>query len=393
MIRFGAVGDTAFHNHTAEEMLAKGVDWPFEKMQEHLDRADVLFGNLECPFLPDDFPEEEIDPRAMLCNVSASEGAGALKRAGFDFLCLANNHVLDLGSRGLDYTREVLAAEGFQSGGVGDSQEEARQMVTMEKGGITLGFLCYAEDNNYSLGHTNPGPAYYTLDAVREDVAAARGKVDVVIVSIHADIEFMPTPSVPRLEISRKIAESGAHVILEHHPHVPQGVEMVNGCLIAYSLGNFVFNVHTDDYMRNNGPHTGHSFFLLADLSPDGVQSFERVPFTIPEPPEQRPTPLEGAEQEEMLRYLADLDAMLQDAEFVKNTWRETAMRMLRSYLSRLPNYEAEDLIEQFVGRLCLVAENRSWMEEVLAMGREAWEKQQQERDPYHRPHYRFTRE
>jgi poly-gamma-glutamate synthesis protein (capsule biosynthesis protein) len=35
-----------------------------------------------------------------------------------------------------------------------------------------------------------------------------------------------------------------------HHPHVPQGIEMHRGGLIAYSLGNFVFDAHTSRYMR-----------------------------------------------------------------------------------------------------------------------------------------------
>jgi hypothetical protein len=144
--------------------------------------------------------------------------------------------------------------------------------------------------------------------------------------------------------------------------------------------------------MKNNGPHTAHSFLLLAEVGKDGVRSFERVPFEIGEPPEERPAPLEGAARDGMLAYLADLDAKLKDDEFVRRTWRAVAKNLLATYIKRAAERGADGVLEELVGRLCLVRENRTWMEEILAMGREHWEAQQRERDPLHRPHYRFAK-
>ncbi len=389
-ITFGAVGDIAFSGHTGERMLEHGPDWPFEKMLPGLRRADLLFGNMESVAIPDDYPREKIDPRGLVSLVPGPDGGAALRRAGFDFMNMAANHVLDAGRVGMDYTRKCLEDAGVVTGGVGCSQEEARELKAVERGGATFGFLCYGEDNNYTLGHTGPSCAYYELETVLEDVERHRGEVDVLVVSIHADIEFMPTPSVPRLQNSREIARAGADIVLEHHPHVPQGVEMVGGSLVAYSLGNFIFNAHTSDYMEGNGPHTGHSFLLLAEVGKDGVRSFERVPFEIQEPPEQRPAPLEGPARDEMLRYLAGLDGRLKDDEFVLRTWREVAKKHLAIYIKRAAEGDPEGVIEELVGRLCLVAENRAWMEEILRMGRERWEAQKRIKDPLHRPHYRF---
>ena len=284
-ITFGAVGDIAFSGHTGERMLEHGPDWPFERMLPELRRADLLFGNMESVAIPEDYPREEVDPRGLVSPVPGPEGAAALRRAGFDFMNMAANHVLDAGSVGMDHTGKCLEGAGIATAGVGCSQEEARALRTLEKGGVLFGFLCYGEDSNYTLGHTDPSHAYYEPEAVIEDVERHKGEVDVLVVSIHADIEFMPTPSVPRLRASREIARAGARIILEHHPHVPQGVEMVDGALVAYSLGNFAFNAHTSGYMKGNGPHTAHSFLLLAEVGKEGVRSFERVPFEIQEPP------------------------------------------------------------------------------------------------------------
>ena len=390
-ITFGAVGDIGLYGKIGEEMVARGADWPFEKMREHLERADVLFGNMESVVVPPDYPEGEVDPAGLVSPFSGEECAAALKRAGFDFLNLAANHVLDAGVVGMDHTTQVLEDAGLVTAGVGRTQEEARGLAVVEGRGVTLGFLCYCEDTNYSLGTRGPCHAYYTLETVLEDVREHKRDVDVLVVSIHADIEFMPTPSVPRLRNFREIARAGADIILGHHPHVPQGCEMADGCLIAYSLGNFVFPAHSSDYMKGNAPHTGHSFLLLVEVAKDGVRSFERVPFEIKEPPEERPAPLKGKAREEMLNYLAELDAYLKDDAFVLKTWRERAKGLLATYIKRAAEADLDNVIDEFVGRLCLTAENRSWMDEILAMGREAWEAQKKETDPLHRPNYRFT--
>lgn len=391
-ITFGAVGDIAFHASIGQEMLAKGVDWPFEKMRTVLSRADVLFGNMESVFIPPDYPADQVDPAGLISSVPASAGAQALKRAGFHFLNLAANHVLDAGPVGMEYTRMCLEEAGLATAGAGATQKEARKLRVLTVKGITFGFLCYCQDNNYTLGQPGPAPAYYVPETVLADVARHKAGVDVLVVSIHSDIEFMPTPSVPRLRDSRRIAHAGADIILEHHPHVPQGIEMVDGCLVAYSLGNFIFDAHTSEYMKGNGPHTAHSFVLLAEVDKDGVRSFERVPFEIVEPPEERPRPLAGEARDQMLRYLAELDARLTDEEFVRRTWREVARRHLASYIKRAAERDVDRVIEELVGRLCFVSENRDWMDEILAMAREHWQARQQRIDPLHRPHYVFAK-
>jgi len=59
-------------------------------------------------------------------------------------------------------------------------------------------------------------------------------------------------------------------MVLSHHPHVIQAVEYYKGRLIAYSLGDFVF----DHYSRK----TGEAFILDAKLGPDGVTDVKATP-------------------------------------------------------------------------------------------------------------------
>jgi len=385
---FGAVGDVNLARECGEQVREHGPDWPFELMRPYLEKADLLFGNMESIVLPADYPDEQIEPGTL---VTKFDGTAALERGGFDLMNMAANHVLDGGHVGMFHTQALLEGRGIATAGVGRTQEQARQMRVLEVGGVRFGFLCYCEDNNYTLGTTGPSHAYYTPEAVLEDIARHRDEVDVLVVSVHADLEFMETPSVPRREGFRRIARAGADMVLGHHPHVPQGVELVDGSLIAYSLGNFYFSAHTSPYMRDNGPHTAHSFLLLVEVSAEGVRSFERVPYEILQPPNQRPVPLAGSAAEQMLAYLQELDKKVLDDEIVQRNWREIALKHLEVYLDRIRQMDNARVLAETLGRLLLVAENAGWTREVLEAVREIWTEQQRRIDPLHRPNYAFT--
>ena len=127
---------------------------------------------------------------------------------------------------------------------------------------------------------------------------------------------------------------------------------------------------------------------VIDGVGPDGVAGFERVPVAIRPPPEQRPVPLEGAAAEEMLAYFDRLDRLAADDEAVARNWREIALRHLETYLNRAKEQDVDDLLEDTLGRLLLVAENRNWVDEVFAAVQENWGRQAARIDPLHRPQF-----
>ena len=120
------------------------------------------------------------------------------------------------------------------------------------------------------------------------------------------------------------------------------------------------------------------------------------MPFEIGELPDERPAPAAGAARDKLLAHFAELDRLVQDDEFVRKTWREVARRLLaysvKKAAEKAQNDGVDRVIEEFVGRYWLTAENRSWMNEILAMGQEQWQVQQAAPALYHRPSYRYTK-
>jgi hypothetical protein len=379
----GAVGDIALCGPAVLEMQRRGTNWLLDGMRPVLARADVLFGNLECAILPPDFPDDEIDPRGL---VSKFDGTQALKDVGFDVLSLANNHILDGGTTGLFHTAETVEARGMLAAGVGATQEEARRLRVLERAGLRWGFLCYAQDSDYALSTVGPCYAYYEPEVVLGDIARARPNVDVLVVSVHADLEFAQTPSFPRREAFRDFARAGATLVLGHHPHVPQGVERVGNSLVAYSLGNFVFHAHTSSYLSAHLPYTAQTFVLLVEVSGEGAHGVTRVPVRIARAPGQRPLPANGADADALTAYLDELDAMVGDDARVAANWRETAVRqMMASLRDTAAVAEPHDVLHT-LGKLLHVAENRAWVDEVGVAVAEVWKQQRRHVDPYHRP-------
>jgi poly-gamma-glutamate synthesis protein (capsule biosynthesis protein) len=383
-VTFGAVGDIVLSGPTAAEMARRGTSWPLGRMRETLAGADVLFGNLECVIVPPDYPEGELDTRDL---VTRYDGTEALREAGFDVLSLANNHILDGGTSGMFNTRDVVEHHEILACGIGESQADARRLRVLERSGLRWGFLCYAEDSNYALSTQGPCYAYYEPDAVLEDIAAARDEVDVLVVSVHADLEFVDTPSVPRRQAFREFARAGATLVLGHHPHVLQGVEHLGGSLIAYSLGNFLFHAHTSAYLQTHLPATARSFVLLVDVARDGVRSFTRVPVAITPPPDQRPQPAEGAVLGELERRIEELDRLVLDDNVVAANWRAASLERLVWTLKLAASDRPEEALH-LVGRLLFVAENRAWVDEVVSAAAEAWEAQRAHVDHRHRPSF-----
>lgn len=223
--------------------------------------ADVTFGNLEGP-LCDSGETHKCSPGQNCYAFRTPTSYGRhFADAGFDLLSTANNHAEDFGVGCRMETEATLKALGIAYSG------RPGTLASVTHDGVRIGMIGF---HSSRTGH-------YLND---HDVAAAlvrklKTDHDLVIVSFHGGAEGSKNLHVPdRMEtfygeqrghlrsFARVVVDAGADLVLGHGPHVPRGLEMIDGHLVAYSLGNFA------TYGRFN--LTGHlATSLILDVTLD----------------------------------------------------------------------------------------------------------------------------
>lgn len=275
-----AVGDIMLGRTVGQQVLTNGPQVVFAGVQSVLAAADVLVGNLECAITDQSLPVQKS------FNLKAPpQTAQALALARFAVLNQANNHAMDFGPAGLADTQRALKQAGIATVGAGLDAAAAHAPVIITRNGLRMAFLGYVDvppeksgfdPRSWTATATSPGVAWGVPEQIRADVQAARLKADVVIVLLHSGIEITDVINnispAQRLDAQTAI-DAGAALVIGSHPHVLQQIERYHGGLIAYSLGNFVF----DQYAGV----ANASIILRVVLNKSGVQSYDYVPVLI----------------------------------------------------------------------------------------------------------------
>ena len=236
-----AVGDIMLSRTVADRMEQSGLDYPFQKVSSFLNEADIVFGNLETPLIDG----RRIESSEMIFRANPA-AAGALRRAGFTILSLANNHTPNFGARGLLETFRSLTENDIKYVAAGKNSTEANQPVYLTVNNFTFAFLAYNDAGvvpvSYEATADRPGTAFMRIDKMTAAVKQAKAEADFVIVSMHAGDEYKVLPNQAQIDFARAAVDAGAELVIGHHPHVVQTVERYRGKNIFYSLGNFVFD-------------------------------------------------------------------------------------------------------------------------------------------------------
>jgi poly-gamma-glutamate capsule biosynthesis protein CapA/YwtB (metallophosphatase superfamily) len=204
--------------------------------------ADVTLVNLEGP-APNRFTYH---PRGLVFSMDPKLLVG-LARAGIDVVTLANNHIRNAGSRGVTDTERNLDRYGIAHAGAAANLAAARRPAWLEAGGQKIAFLGYNAAGGGAATAGSPGAAPLSLAAARADIRAARrAGADLVIVVPHWGTEYTDAvaPAVRRLGAS--LVAAGADMVLGSHSHWAGPLQFVDGHLVVYSLGDFVFDLSHD---------------------------------------------------------------------------------------------------------------------------------------------------
>lgn len=266
-------GDILLDRRVRTFLIQNGYDYPYTNVKKLLTEADITFGNLECPITDGGAP---VFKRRDLIFKGDYNNTRALKNAGYDILNLANNHIMDQGREGLLDTINALKNEGLNYLGAGRDRFNAHKPVVIEKSGIKIGFLGYSDFSGEGYIYTEDNYGICNIDdkSLKEDITKAKESCEFLVVSIHYGVEFNFYPSKTQKKYTHLAVDSGADLVIGHHPHVLQGVEEYRGKYIFYSLGNFVFD-------RQIPKGTEESIILNIRITRDGIRDIEIIPVKI----------------------------------------------------------------------------------------------------------------
>jgi poly-gamma-glutamate synthesis protein (capsule biosynthesis protein) len=304
-VTLNAVGDLMLARDIITMMDERGSAYPFAAVKDLLADADITIANMEGTFT-----DRGVQAAKFYTFRTPPLHARGLAEAGIDVVSLGNNHAMDFGAQGLQDTLDALDAAGVLHSGAGASIQAARAPVMMEKNGLSLAFLSYnAVSEATFAGPNSYGVASAETSAIPQDVADAKASADVVIVSLHAGTEYTDTPTAQQRTLAHAAIDAGAVVVLGHHAHVLQGLQEYNGGLIAYGLGNFVFDLDSGD-LASLGPRPFQTMVLKLELTRAGVESVASRPVFI-DPAENRPIVATGERLTEIETRIQRLNAGL----------------------------------------------------------------------------------
>ena len=292
-----AVGDVMTGGSMAPWVNDSGPDYPFANTVSLIRQADIAVCNLEAPYGTKGQPFKK-----KFTFLVPPKFAAGIKDAGFDVVAMANNHMMDYGPGPLKFTLALLDSLGLAHSGAGMNLAEARKPAIVEHNGVKTALLSYSRVFPVQFWATpkkaGTAPAYENL--IKEDIQRSKGLADIVVVSFHWGAELMDTPKQYQKDLAHLCIDQGADLVLGHHPHILQGLELYKGKLIAYSLGNFAFG--------SRSRKCTESVILKTDFDSTGLKRIELIPLCVDNNKVFfKPTPLSGPEGFTVLEKLARL--------------------------------------------------------------------------------------
>ena len=214
----------------------KATEQLFQNVKEFL-KSDIKFGNLESPLC---HGLKYIHDKKF--TFSAQEDSIKLLK-DFHILSIANNHIIDCNKEGIQKTKDTLKKNNIQH--IGFSKEP----LIINKNNQKIGFLAYCKPNKFFNIIQSPNIINQNITT---EIKQAKSKCDILVVFLHWGKEYEKEPSKKQIDLAHNIIDNGADIIIGNHAHVPQKIETYKGKIIAYCLGNFVFDQFFNEDVRKS---------------------------------------------------------------------------------------------------------------------------------------------
>ena len=257
----GAGGDVAFGRYLKNnEYRSHGGENPFGDVNTLFEKSDLVFVNLETP-LHDDIPpkiQSSIETSSGLIFRADEDYAHILSAAGIDIVSIANNHLEDCGKKGIQSTQEVLALSKVAYVGA-DVYKNPYEPTILHKNDIEIVIFGRSTRRNFgSIDQNSPSYiAYETTASIAQNafsqIKAYKQKYPkaLFLYSIHWGEEYRNLPTSMQRKTAHQLIDAGIDVVLGHHTHVLQPIEIYNDGVILYSMGNLIFDQLRQDTQKS----------------------------------------------------------------------------------------------------------------------------------------------
>ncbi|HDL53829.1 MAG TPA: CapA family protein [Proteobacteria bacterium] len=244
-VKIALLGDFLPASSAVPFLERKGTAYFFDGVRPILGNSDAVFLNLETPVSVRGTPWEGKRYTFRASPVVAK----AMYAEGVRVVSLANNHILDYGYQALDDTMRALRAAGVLYVGAGMDANEASVPALVSTPSGEVAFLAFSNTlpRDFWAGAHRAGTLFGSPKTVKRLVtaAASKGAGSSVIVSFHWGKELMIEPKEYQTSLAHLAIDSGASLVVGHHPHVAQPIEIYRGRPVLYSLGNFAFGSYS----------------------------------------------------------------------------------------------------------------------------------------------------
>ena len=215
----------------------------FAPVKKMFAQADLVVGNLEtiCDTALA-YMHESITADGLPFLNAPPQFLSALKQAGFDAVCSANNHNCDGGRQGLQATLKELKKTDLPVTGIFENEHQKRFLL-FDVNGIRVALLAFATFYNLkSAAVANKEMLnLYSAEKAKKDIAdAKKDGAQFVITYIHWGAEYTHKVSRKQKQIAEQLSKAGCDFIAGSHSHVLQPFDVVNGVPCLYSFGNFI---------------------------------------------------------------------------------------------------------------------------------------------------------
>lgn len=263
-----------------------GNDYFFKNVKEIFEQDDLTYVNLEGALTQYGQVVEKKFPIK-----GEPEYVGALQSGSIEVVNLANNHTYDCGQAGYDSCRQLLADNGIAYCGEAET-------CTLDRNGIKTGFIGL---NCWGMNSALEKKLQGLITRLRNDQ-----KCDIICVMFHGGIEREYESNAVTETFAHRAIDYGADIVVGAHPHVVQGIEVYQGKVICYSLGNFSFGA-------NKNPSDKDTFIFQQTFFVDstGAVSYGQskiIPCKVSSTDVKNdycPTPQTGAEYDRIMQKLA----------------------------------------------------------------------------------------